>query len=65
MLAKLIVWGDTREQVIARAERALATFEVEGIKTNIPLHQRILKSPAFREGALSTRFLQQHAQPNT
>jgi acetyl-CoA carboxylase biotin carboxylase subunit len=64
MLAKLIVWGNSRDEVIGRAERALASFEVEGIKTNIPLHQRILKSAAFREGALSTRFLQQHAQPN-
>ena len=63
MIAKLIVFGDSRAQAIERSIRALEQFRVEGIKTNIPLHLRILKDPAFQAGALDTRFLEQHAKP--
>jgi acetyl-CoA carboxylase biotin carboxylase subunit len=63
MIAKLIVFGDSRAQAIERSVRALEQFRVEGIKTNIPLHLRILKDPAFQAGALDTRFLEQHAKP--
>ncbi len=63
MIAKLIVSGDTRNQAIDRATAALGSFQVEGIKTNIPLHLRILASQAFRDGQLDTRFLEHHAKP--
>jgi len=63
MIAKLIVSGSTRSETIERALRALESFQVEGIKTNIPLHLRILKDPVFREGRLDTRFLEHHAKP--
>ena len=63
MIAKLIVSGVDRPQAIARAAKALAEFKVEGIKTNIPLHQRIVKDPAFLAGDLDTRFLENHAKP--
>ncbi len=63
MIAKLIVSGATRAEAIDRSTRALQSFTVEGIKTNIPLHLRILASPAFRDGQLDTRFLEQHAKP--
>lgn len=63
MIAKLIVSGDTREQAIERSIRALESFRIEGIKTNIPLHLRILKAQAFRDGELDTRFLEHHAKP--
>jgi acetyl-CoA carboxylase, biotin carboxylase subunit len=62
MLAKLIVVGRDRAQAIARAEAALADFRVEGIKTNIALHLRIVRDRAFQEGALDTHFLEKHAQ---
>jgi acetyl-CoA carboxylase, biotin carboxylase subunit len=62
MIAKLIVSGRDRDQAITRAERALTEFRVEGIKTNIPLHLRIVRDRAFQEGALNTRFLEQHAK---
>ncbi len=62
MIAKLIVQGKDREEAITRSIRALENFTVEGIKTNIPLHLRILKDPAFREGRLDTRFLEKHAR---
>jgi acetyl-CoA carboxylase biotin carboxylase subunit len=57
LLAKLIAFGDTREAAVARAEQGLARFSIEGVKTNIALHRRILASEAFREGRLDTHFL--------
>jgi acetyl-CoA carboxylase biotin carboxylase subunit len=63
MIAKLIVSGATRTEAIERSIAALEQFRVEGIKTNIPLHLRILRDPAFRAGELDTRFLENHAKP--
>jgi len=57
LIAKLIVHAPTRTQAIAKMRRALSETIIEGIRTNIPLHQRILAHPAFEEGRLSTRFL--------
>lgn len=62
MIAKLIVSGDDRKHAISRAADAVANFAVEGIKTNLPLHQRIMKDPAFIAGELDTRFLEKHAK---
>ncbi len=47
MLAKLIVTGETREQALQRAARALAEFEVDGLATVIPFHRHIVENPAF------------------
>ncbi|QAT87330.1 acetyl-CoA carboxylase biotin carboxylase subunit [Corallococcus coralloides] len=63
MIAKLIISGATRDEAIARAVTALESFRIEGIKTNIPLHLRILKDPAFAAGELDTHFLDHHAKP--
>jgi acetyl-CoA carboxylase, biotin carboxylase subunit len=63
MIAKLIVTAASRPAAIARAEKALQEFRIEGIKNNVPLHQRIVASEAFRAGQLNTRFLEQHAKP--
>jgi acetyl-CoA carboxylase, biotin carboxylase subunit len=63
MLAKLIVVGTDRAQAISRAEAALGDFRVEGIKTNVALHLRIVRDRAFQDGALDTHFLEKHAQP--
>ncbi|HZH14017.1 MAG TPA: biotin carboxylase N-terminal domain-containing protein [Archangium sp.] len=63
MIAKLIVSGATRAEAIERSIAALQNFRVEGIKTNIPLHLRILQEPVFRAGDLNTRFLEHHAKP--
>ena len=57
MLAKLIVWGKTREEAIARMLRSLSEFEIEGIKTNIDYQRRIISNPYFRNGELSTTFI--------
>jgi acetyl-CoA carboxylase, biotin carboxylase subunit len=63
MIAKLIVSGRDRAEAIARSRAALESFTVEGIKTNIPLHRRIVADPAFAAGTLDTRFLEEHARP--
>jgi len=57
LLAKLIVWGETREVALARSRRALAEFQVTGIKTNLPFHRGIIDNAAFLEGAVSTNLL--------
>jgi acetyl-CoA carboxylase biotin carboxylase subunit len=59
MVAKVIVWGADRQEAIARAEAALGETVLEGFPTNLELHRRILSDPAFREGDLSTRFLEE------
>ena len=58
LLAKLIAFGQDRQEAIARMERALDFFVVEGVSTSIPLHRRILRDPRFRAGNISTRFME-------
>jgi acetyl-CoA carboxylase, biotin carboxylase subunit len=57
MLAKVIVHASGREECIARMQRALSEMIIEGISTNISLHQRILKDPDFRGNIYATNFL--------
>ena len=58
MIAKLIVHARTRELAIARMQRALDMMVVEGIKTTIPLHKRIMADEKFRKGDFSTKFME-------
>ncbi|WP_263352173.1 acetyl-CoA carboxylase biotin carboxylase subunit [Acidicapsa acidisoli] len=58
LIAKLIVHGKDREEAIARMERALGMFVVEGIETSIPLHQEIFADPDFRAGDFDTKFME-------
>jgi acetyl-CoA carboxylase biotin carboxylase subunit len=57
LLGKLIVWGPTRETAIARSRVALAELLIEGIVTNIPIHQALLSSEAFLDGKMTTNLL--------
>ena len=59
MIAKLIVYGTTRERCIMRLKRALEEFVVEGMKTTIPLHQKLIDDPEFREGAYTIKWLEE------
>ena len=61
LVAKLIAYGATRGEAIARMRRALEMFVVEGIYTTIPLHQRILSDPDFVAGKTDTNFLKRYA----
>src|ERR671936_866260 len=57
MIAKIIVHGRDRQEAIARMKRTLEMTVIEGIKTTIPLHLRILNDPDFVAGKLSTAFM--------
>ncbi len=58
MIAKLIVKGRDRAEAIGRMKRALEMFVIEGIKTSIPLHRRILADPDFAAGRFDTHFIE-------
>ncbi len=58
LIAKLIVYGSDRAEALARMQRALGMFMVEGIFTSIPLHQRILADEDFRAGRFDTKFME-------
>jgi acetyl-CoA carboxylase biotin carboxylase subunit len=57
LLAKLIVWGEDRQQAVARSRRALAEFTVDGVKTNLPFHRGIIDNAAFLDAEVSTNLL--------
>lgn len=59
MIAKLLVVGDTREEVLERSRYALAGFEVEGIPTTLGFHRELLQNQAFRDATIHTRWLDQ------
>jgi acetyl-CoA carboxylase, biotin carboxylase subunit len=61
LIAKLVSYGRDRGEAIARMNRALEGFIVEGVKTTIPLHKRILTAPDFIAGKLDTHFLERLA----
>jgi acetyl-CoA carboxylase biotin carboxylase subunit len=61
LLAKLVAAGATREEAIARMGAALHAFVVEGLKTTIPFHMRVMASSAFREGRTHTQMVEQGA----
>jgi acetyl-CoA carboxylase, biotin carboxylase subunit len=59
LVAKLVCWADKREVAMERMKRALNEYVVEGIKTNIPFHRRVLASPQFVAGRYDTRIVEQ------
>jgi acetyl-CoA carboxylase biotin carboxylase subunit len=58
MIGKLIAYGDTRDQAIARMRGALMEMVIEGIQSNIPLHQELLNDAAFVAGGTSIHYLE-------
>ncbi len=58
MVAKLIVWGQDRDEALARGRRALDEFKIEGIATTIPFHKRVLDAEIFQRGEARTDFLE-------
>ena len=59
MVAKLISYGDTRDQAMARMRVALSEMAITGIKTNIPLHQELMVDAAFRVGGTPIHYLEE------
>jgi acetyl-CoA carboxylase biotin carboxylase subunit len=63
MIGKLMAYGRDRTEAIARMKRSLGMMIVEGIKTNIPMHQRILDEPDFVAGRIDTGFMERFRVP--
>jgi len=60
LIAKMIIWGTDRKHALARARRAFEEFTVEGIKTTIPFHIKVLENEKFIEGNFDTSFIDKH-----
>jgi acetyl-CoA carboxylase biotin carboxylase subunit len=58
MISKLITVAQTREEAITKMQRALDEYIIEGIKTTIPFHQKLMKDPQFRAGNFTTKFME-------
>lgn len=65
MIAKLIVKGKDRDEAIDRIQQALAQYQVQGIKTNIPMLQEVIAHPAFRSGDTTTGFVAEYLLEKT
>jgi len=60
LMAKLVVWGETRDEAITRGIRALEEYKIAGVATTIKFHCWALKHPLFRAGEISTHFVDEH-----
>jgi len=60
LLAKLVVWGRTREEAIARGKLALSSYEIEGLSTTIPFHIALLNDEKFLAGEVDTKYVEAH-----
>ncbi len=60
MIAKLITYGNTREEAVKRMNRALDEFIIEGIHSTIPFHKRMMNHPVFVGGEFNTKFLEEY-----
>ena len=58
MISKLIVVAQTREEAILKMKRALGEYIIEGVKTTIPFHQKLMEDPKFNEGDFTTDFME-------
>ena len=61
MIAKLIAWGETREEALHRLHDALSNYAIGGVKTNIPFLRAIIQTPRFQQGKITTDFLSQES----
>ena len=60
MVSKVIAWGRDREEAISRMKRALNEFVIDGVKTTIPFHKKLMDNETFRKGNFNTKFLEIH-----
>jgi acetyl-CoA carboxylase biotin carboxylase subunit len=58
MIGKLIAVAQTREEAILKMKRALDEYIIEGVKTTIPFHQKLMDDPDFRSGNFTTKFME-------
>ena len=62
LIAKLVVWGRDRDETLARLDRALRDFRIEGVATTIPFDRAVIAVPDFRRGDFDTRFIERHPE---
>jgi len=62
MIAKLIVWGQNRREAISRMARALDELRIDGLKTSVPFHRKLMAHQAFIDAELHTGFLEQYPE---
>lgn len=62
MISKLITWGRTRTDAIAKMKRALSEYIILGVKTTIPFHKAVIRNEQFLNGNLNTHFIDEHKQ---
>jgi acetyl-CoA carboxylase biotin carboxylase subunit len=60
MIAKLVVWGETREEAIQRTIKAIDHYQISGLKTTLDFGKYVLKHPAFQSGDFDTNFVKQY-----
>lgn len=65
MVAKLITYGETREEAIAKMKRALSEFAIQGVETTIPFHERLMNHEVFVSGDFDTKFLEKYDVMNS
>jgi acetyl-CoA carboxylase biotin carboxylase subunit len=58
MISKLIVVAQTREEAILKMKRALDEYIIEGVKTTIPFHQKLMENEDFKNGNFTTKFME-------
>ena len=58
LLAKVIAWGNTRAEAMARMHRAISEMRIDGVKTTLPFHQALLRNEQFRRGEVHTKFVE-------
>jgi acetyl-CoA carboxylase biotin carboxylase subunit len=58
LIGKLVVWAEDRHLAIQRMQKALSEFRIEGIKSTLPFHQRVLQDKDFIQGDIDTHFLE-------
>lgn len=63
MISKLVVWGATRKESMDRALQALEDYQIEGIKTNLPMLREVIQHPVFQKGEVTTDFVSAHYLP--
>lgn len=63
MIAKLITWGSDRHEAMERMKRAIDEYTIVGVKTTLPFCRMVLDHPAFRDGSFTTKFVENHFQP--
>ncbi|APR95012.1 acetyl-CoA carboxylase biotin carboxylase subunit [Pandoraea thiooxydans] len=60
LLAKVVAWGHSREEALARMRRALWEMRVDGVKTTLPFHQKLLRDARFQQGDVHTKFVEEN-----